>query len=104
MTAQELIEFKNRKYSAMGFNGTPGKWEQNGNNGIHTPSGTCIATTHNGEFRKSDAVLISCAPEMLEMLHEARLQIAYLHDKFQTTVSGTSVILKIENLINKATK
>lgn len=46
---------------------TPGPWKQNGRNGIHTKEGICIATTHHDENRLADSVLISFAPDMLEM-------------------------------------
>ena len=39
---------------------TPGPWVQNGNNGIHTRVGACVATTaqHNDGRRKADAVYL----------------------------------------------
>lgn len=39
---------------------TPGKWEQNGINAVHSGS-TCVAITDNKEFRKADAILIADA-------------------------------------------
>lgn len=53
---------------------------------------------------KADAQLMSCAPEMLEMLKEAAAQIQYLQDKFQETGSGNAVLSRIDSLIEKATK
>lgn len=63
--------------------------------------------THGGSassWRKiqADARLIAAAPELYEALAEARLQIEYLHDKFQATGSGESVLAKIDATLKKA--
>lgn len=46
---------------------TPGPWEQNGINGVHTPDGSCVATTHQvaGRQRKADAEFIAAAPQLV---------------------------------------
>jgi hypothetical protein len=49
------------------FKGTKGKWVKNGKNGIHTEKGICVALSFTEE-REANALLISKAPEMLEML------------------------------------
>lgn len=41
-------------------------------------------------------------PVMLEALHEARLQIEYLHEKFQVTGSGETTLAKIRSAIARA--
>lgn len=46
--------------------------------------------------------LLAAAPEMLDRLKEAALQIRYLHEKFQSTGSGESVLYKIDYTIAKA--
>jgi len=50
------------------------------------------------------AHLISAAPDLLEMLEEAKLQIEYLHGKFGETGTGNSVLSRIDSVIQKATK
>jgi len=60
---------------------TEGPWKQNGNNGVHTPTGRCIATTHssgwNGPgFNKRDSEFIAAArtlvPELLAKIERER--------------------------------
>lgn len=52
----------------------------------------------------ANAKLIACAPELLEMLDEARLQIEYLQGKFGETGSGNSVLSRITELTKRATE
>lgn len=42
--------------------------------------------------------------ELLNHLREAKLQIEYLHDKFQETGSGNAVIFKIDSLLKSITQ
>jgi hypothetical protein len=51
---------------------------------------------------ETDAHLIAAAPDLYEALKEARLQIEYLHGKFQETSSGNNVLAKIDNALAKA--
>lgn len=98
------------------FKGTPGEWK------LNTPrSGESLIYSENNEglkgnivceapieFKESmqywpaNAALICAAPEMLDVLKEAKLQIEYLHKKFGETGSGNSVISRIETVIEKA--
>ena len=61
----------------MKYKGTIESVKQNGNNGIHTLEGKCVALTYNNEFRTEDAKTIADAinvrqkipfdlPELLE--------------------------------------
>ena len=43
------------------WEGTREEVEQNGFNGVHTAKGKCVALTHNNEFAKEDALLITDA-------------------------------------------
>lgn len=49
-----------------------------------------------------NALLIASAPDLYEALSEARLQIAYLHEKFKETGTGNSVLSKIDAALSKA--
>lgn len=60
---------------------TKGPWKQNGNNGVHTPTGRCIATTHssgwNGPgFNKRDSEFIAASrtlvPELVAEVERLR--------------------------------
>jgi hypothetical protein len=83
----------------MEFKGTKGKWVQNGENGVHTWEGRCIALTYN-EKCKANALLISKAPEMLEMLERIA--------SFDTSNWGNSISLwpqdveKLKDIISKS--
>jgi hypothetical protein len=52
---------------------------------------------------KANAHLIAAAPDLLEALSEAVLQIEYLHEKFQETGTGNAAIAKARAAIAKAT-
>ena len=56
----------------------------------------------------ADAKLIAQAPELLsqrdelvELLHDAGIQIEYLHDKFSETGTGNNVLSRIKSLLTK---
>ena len=76
------------------FKGTKGKWVQNGENGVHLESGLCIALTYS-ENRKANALLISRAPEMIEMLEKLVTIEEYL--------GGSDIEIEIKKLIKEAT-
>ena len=81
----------------MEFKGTKGEWVQNGENGIHTWQGRCIALTYNENCR-ANALLISKAPEMLEMLK------ALVNGYELIDLGETSVVLEAKKLIKSATE
>ena len=85
----------------MEFKGTKGPWVQNGNNGIHTKEGLCIAIT-NGQNKKANAKLISKAPEMLEMLERLKLMCDNLVMPTERDLNTYSI--EISNLIKEATE
>ena len=51
---------------------------------------------------KPEARLIAAAPDLLEALKEAILQIEYLHEKFSPTGSGEAVLAKAKTAIARA--
>ena len=55
-------------------------------------------------FQKAVRSLVAkeAAEEMLDALHQAKLQIEYLHDKFRITGTGNAVLAHIDNAIKKA--
>lgn len=61
---------------------------------------------HMGQFdeteREANARLISAAPDLYEAATEARLQIEYLHDKFQPTSTGEAVLARLRAALSKA--
>jgi hypothetical protein len=50
---------------------------------------------------QEDAKLISKAPDMVELLEEAQLQIEYLHNRFKETGSGNNVLSRIDALLKE---
>ena len=52
---------------------------------------------------EANARLIAAAPELLEALEEAVLQIEYMHEKFQDTGTGCMTITRSNAAIAKAT-
>lgn len=92
-------------------NHTPGPW-------VAIPASTTwvvrslsafrsICSVHRRKGRaacaaEDDARLIEAAPEMLEALHVARLELKYLTD-FWPTETGVSTLAMIEAVIAKAT-
>ena len=54
------------------------------------------------EAVKANSALISAAPELLEACKAALNQIQYLHEKFQTTGSGSQVLARLYSAIAKA--
>lgn len=92
---------------------TPGPWRiALGSHDLIYAGATLVAQADCGLFSESNvprvdevsanARLISAAPELLEALKEARLQIDYLHGKFKETGSGNSVLSTIDAAIAKA--
>lgn len=57
----------------MEFKGTKGKWT-NSSNAVHNEEGKCICITYENII--VDALLISKAPEMLEMLQKAKAELS----------------------------
>lgn len=64
---------------------TEGPWEQNGNNGIHTPQGRCVALTHSSDWNgqganKRDALFIAAArtlvPELRDEVQRLKTELA----------------------------
>jgi len=53
---------------------------------------------------KANAKLITAAPDLLEVLMEAKLQIEYLHGRFSETGTGIALISRIESAIKKASQ
>lgn len=64
----------------------------------------CTSKSPGTKQGEANAKLIAAAPEMLDALEEARLQIKYLHKKFQKTGSGNNVLNMIDTIIKKATE
>lgn len=101
------------------FKGTKGNWIRNGINGVHTENGKCVAISHSLESNlecKANAQLISKAPEMLEMLKEAKRVICsmklsmWVHpdcsedsEFYDMATTGEETEDKIEQLIKEAT-
>lgn len=84
---------------------TPGPWGIVDGLFISGPDGVEFASTKFDaceERREANARLISAAPDMYEALQEARLQIQYLHEKFQETGTGNAALAKIDAALSKA--
>ena len=95
---------------------TPGPWVLDGPGTAHiTGDEDCYHCINGAEgwldsklylsgfMLDADACLIAAAPDMLAALRDAALQIEYLHDKFQKTGSGNTVLTMINNAITRAT-
>ena len=52
----------------------------------------------------ANAYLIAAAPRLYKALESARLQIEYLHEKFQETGSGNAVLAQINEALRAARK
>lgn len=77
--------------------------------GDEVPTGAVIFLADDGMIEIDDtphagaiADAIMALPDMLAALHEARLQIEYLHEKFQKTGSGETTLFKIRLAIARA--
>lgn len=83
----------------MEFKGTKGKWEVQGHPLCYweVVSETDLICVTAGEEAEYNAQLISCAPEMLEMLIK-------VINEHKTDRQSWSTILEIEQLIKKATE
>lgn len=94
---------------------TPGPWrselDADGDHGIFYATDLIAVTDGWGDSSTSDrsldedkanAHLIAAAPELLDALHQARLQIDYLHEKFRITGTGNTVLTRIDEAIAKA--
>ena len=95
---------------------TPGPWVLDGPGTAHiTGDEDCYHCINGAEgwldsklhltgfMLDADACLIAAAPDMLAALRDAALQIEYLHEKFQKTGSGNTVLTMINNAIARAT-
>ena len=80
----------------MEFKGTKGKWI-NSSNAVHNEKGKCVCITY--ENRRVDALLISKAPEMLEMLQRIENILTY-----DTIEPNSPLQEEIYNLIKQATE
>lgn len=80
----------------MEFKGTKGKWI-NSSNAVHDEKGKCVCITY--ENRRANALLISKAPEMLEMLQRIENILTY-----DTIEPNSPLQEEIYNLIKKATE
>lgn len=101
-----------------GFKGTIGKWFLRENKSTIMSEDKClIARVFDGKgtalladknqsdiITEANALLISKAPEMLEMLKECKLQLEYLNEKFTETGTTNSLLSKIESLIKQSTE
>lgn len=87
------------------FKGMKGKWHiyHNGQ-GYNSFSINSKYKVVPIEEMEANALLISKAPEMLEMLKECKLQLEYLNEKFTETGTTNSLLSKIESLIKQATE
>ena len=96
-----------KKFKVMEFKGTKGKWEIDKYNSLSSNCktiiiGACIGSTmHEDEEAKANAQLISCAPEMLEILG---IYLADLHNIMPQSDAQRSRIFDVEQLIKKATE
>lgn len=87
----------------MEFKGTKGKWEFSENGGVHvtTNSGMICDLITSSQKDKADALLISKAPEMLEMLKklkDAMLELMEHQDGWEEDYD------ELEKLIKEATE
>lgn len=88
---------------------TKGEWVQNGNNGIHTKQGNCIAIT-DGDNHKANAAFIVKAVNNHEKLVEAlegilkeyKYALKLLSDVagVEADVNNNNVITPIQQLLN----
>lgn len=78
VNAQEVIA----QALALSEAATAAPWVQNGMNGVHTPVGSCIATTHRhvDEQRKANAEFIAAARTLLPALAKALGDVLALAD------------------------
>lgn len=49
-------------------NATPGPWQFNPGNGVHTKLGFCVALTHNDENKRTDAEFIAACRSLVPAL------------------------------------
>jgi hypothetical protein len=91
----------------MEFKGTKGKWEFNNENFIEIqikkPLKSICAINTNVEEYEANALLISKAPEMLEMLEKLYQQVDFSFESFGSD-TGLKMQEKIEQLIKEATE
>ena len=78
---------------------TPLQWEQNGNNGIHTPKGNCIALT-GGDNQKANAEMIVKAvnnhDKLVDML---KLVLKEKYRESNGSIQNTEIETMAENLL-----
>lgn len=95
---------------------TKGKWElsHNTNQGIKivispddplkTENICSIFGSPSEESTYANAKLIAAAPELLEALLEAKIQIEYMHERTGETGTGVALLSRINTLISKINK
>jgi hypothetical protein len=103
----------------MEFKGTKGKWEFSENGGVHvtTNSGMICDLITSSQKDKYNALLISKAPEMLEMLERTKVELSRIKGSMMAhpdctegsefddyTSSAQDVENNIEQLIKEATE
>jgi hypothetical protein len=84
-------------HSGFGDDGLPvtGVW-------IESTEGFSIASLIPHRPVRANAHLIAAAPDLLEALREARLQLEYLDQKFSATGATAAVLARICAVIDKA--
>lgn len=80
----------------MDFKGTKGKWEFSENGGVHvtTNSGMICDLITSSQKDKADALLISKAPEMLEMIEELLKELEFHGYRNSATIYNAKQLIR----------